>query len=103
MDLSSKKESGLMINTRSLHLYLRVHPGNFSPLGPESSLKQYTAQRCVGKCAEGRPINSHVGKALKLPLFLAGPPCSVGALCVPTLELCPENSYTADYMSTQIE
>lgn len=68
MGLNGQKEKGLLINTC---LPLRDHPGNFSPLGPESSLK-YISPRCIGRCVEGRPINSYLGKVLKSPLFLEG-------------------------------
>lgn len=73
MGFSSKKKRVLTINTCSLR-HLKYHTGNFSPLGLVHSWK-YTAPRCVGRNVGGRPINPHVGKALKLPLFLVGEPC----------------------------
>lgn len=82
-------------------------PQGMSPLGQDSSLK-YRAPRCVGRCVEGKLINSHVGKASKLPLFLVGQPCKcwgalgpAGGLHLYLPSSCGRRTcYTMDIMSS---
>lgn len=82
-------------------------PQGMFPLGQDSSLK-YTGPRCVGRCVEERLINSHVGKASKLPLFLVGQPCKcwsalgpAGGLHLYLPSSCGRRTcYTMDTMSS---